>query len=84
MVTVVVTVFVDDEEEGWRVLSAAFGVMTCRVGDRDGVGRDETGDSFFNGENRSRSSKFNGSISFEMHGTGVAGFRGDFVSIFVR
>lgn len=63
----------------------AFGVMTCKVGDKDGVGFEGTGDSFFKGENRSKSSKVNCSISLETGGTGgVEGFTGDSVSILVR
>jgi hypothetical protein len=60
-------VFVDDVDDGRRDLVVDFGVIICRTGESDGVGLDGTGDSFFNGENRSKSSKL---TSFEGCGGG--------------
>lgn len=81
---------VDDVDDGRRDLIAEIGVITCKTGDRDGVGLDGTGHSRFNGENMSRSSKLTISVSFDVdegigtetgggmtEGTGVVGSFGD-------
>ena len=94
VVVVVVTVFVEDVDDGRRDLVVDFGVITCRTGESDGVGWDGRGDSLFNGENKSKSSKLHRSISFDTCGRNVGGggteetefevFKGDFVSGIVR
>ena len=59
VVVVVVTVFVDDVEEGRRDRIADFGVITRSVGDKGGaVEYEVVGDSVFIGENKSKSSRF--------------------------
>ena len=56
VVLVVVTVFVDEVEEGRRDRIADLGVITRSVGDRGGaVAYEAVGDSFFIGENKSKS-----------------------------
>lgn len=70
-----------------------LGVVICRTGESDGTEHDGTGDSFFNGENKSKSSKLTRSTSLiSGAGGGGGGIRtagldtlgGDFVSLTVR
>ena len=73
IVVVVVIVFVDDVDDGCRDLIDDFGVITCRTGDRDVARCDAAGDAFFNGENKSKSSKLTRSISLDGGGGGGGG-----------
>jgi len=74
VVDVVVTVFVDEVDDGRRDLTAEMGVMICKTGDRDGVGLDGAGFGGFSGENISKSSKLTISGSFDVdEGTGNEG-----------
>lgn len=68
VVVVVVTVLVDDVDDGRRDRIIDFGVITCNVGDNGGAGFEVVGDSFFNGENRSKSSRLAKSGSLDTGG----------------
>ncbi len=80
-------VVVDDVDDGCRDLVVDFGVMICRTGERDGTGWEGTGESFFKGENKSKSSKLTRSTVFDGCGRGRTGWEtvvGDFWSVIVR
>lgn len=70
----VAMVFTDDVDDGRRDRMSDFGVITCKTGDSGGTGWGVAGDAFFNGENRSRSSKLARSMLFDgCSGSGEGG-----------